>query len=115
MGGPRGVEVADGDAGDLEPGPGLHGQGVGPVLEDAHQGAPDVAAAEDGDTQVRSAGGAEVTRSRYRLGDATVAGRPTTVAAQTSRRTRSSSVSRRTTARAVPPATKSTAGRGTLL
>ena len=53
-------------------------------------------------------GSAEVTRQRYRL-----AGTPT--AGQTSRRSRSSRVSRRTTVRAAPSATKTTSGRGTLL
>ena len=36
----------------VEPGARLHGQGLGPVLQDAHQGGPDVAAAEDGDAHV---------------------------------------------------------------
>ena len=56
----------------------------------------------------RSDGGAKVTRSRYRLA------RPQNDA-QTSSRTRSSNVSRRTTVRASPSATNTTAGRGTLL
>ncbi len=67
----------------------------------------------------RSVDGAEVTRSRYRLGTgvpvlprrAVGPGRR----GQTSKRTRSSRVSRRTTVRASPSATKTTAGRGTLL
>jgi hypothetical protein len=48
--GPGGVEVADGDPGDREPGPGLDGQRLGAVLQDAHQRRPHVAAAEYGDT-----------------------------------------------------------------
>jgi hypothetical protein len=41
------VPVEDGDAGDDEAGPRLHCQSIGPALEDAYQGAADVATAED--------------------------------------------------------------------
>ena len=94
---------------DLEPGAALDGQGVGPVLQDADQGGPDGAAAEHGDADDAFGGGRR--------------GHPVTLPPapepgtgdQTSRRTRSSKVSRRTTTRASPSATKTTAGRGTLL
>ncbi len=116
---PRGVDVTDGDTRDDQSGTGLHGQGVGPVLEDPHQGTADIAAAEDGDTQgplCLGRRGHPVTLP-LRDGASRTSGtfdRPV-AAAHASRRTRSSSVSRRTTVRAVPPATNSTAGRGTLL
>ncbi len=59
----------------------------------------------------RSEGGGEVTRSRYRLADSDLGD----AVDQPSKRTRSSKVSRRTATLASPLATKTTAGRGTLL
>ena len=119
VGRPGGVDVADGDAGDLQPGTGLHDQGVGPFLQDAHQGTADVAAAEDGDTQgplcLGRRGHPVTLPLRDSVSGTPEASRRGVAGAHASRRTRSSKVSRRTTVRAFPPATNSTAGRGTLL
>jgi hypothetical protein len=110
--GPGQGQVVDGDAGDLQPGPALDGQRLGPVLEDPDQGRSHVPASEHGDAHHavgRGGRGHQVTLPPGRPGTR----RPPVD--QTSSRTRSSKVSRRTTVRASPSATKTTAGRGTLL
>ncbi len=92
-------QVADGDLGhlDLDAGPGLDDGGV--AVEEADERGADVAAAQQPDPDDSAAVGDRLGRQGH----------------ASSRRSRSSTVSRRTTRRASPPATKTTAGRGTLL
>src|SRR5688572_33188073 len=103
-------QVADGDLGhlDLDSRPALDGFAV--AFDQAHEGRTDVAAAEQPDPHHPSA-----------VSDLFCGGHPPTPGFgcgqrhSSSRRSRSSKVSRRTTGRASPPPTKTTAGRGTLL
>ena len=101
--------------------------GVGVAQEQRDEGAPDVAAPEHGDPYglvgAVTRGTARHRRRLAPVGACAICARyrppdeppraPST--AQRSRRSRSSSVSRRTTTRASPSDTKTTAGRATLL
>ena len=89
-------EVADRDAGDLERHAGAGLDHVGVIVDEAHQRAPHVAAAEDPDPHPFLHDGSVSLMSVSRVDEIV-------------------EVSRRTTTRALPSRTNTTAGRGTWL
>ena len=127
--GPGPVRVGHSDADELEADARTGGDVLGTGEQDLGQRAPDIAAAEQATRTVgpggRGAGGAGLVGGhlqRYRCAPATCpppagdgGSARTPGGPQASRLVRSSRVSRRTTTRAAPSATKTTAGRGTLL